>query len=302
MNDYVHNDYDDHACACTCYAMLTHITLWVIFKQFWLRMSLTWGLVLVENLMQALMPLFIGYAIDGLLEGRLDDLFILTIIFLVWEVVAVIRRFYDTRTYGDIRVWLGMKINEKHQNLPVSTQNARLDMSRELVDFLEEGMPGLLTAVVQMVVVLCVLYIFHTWLGYSVIAISILTILVYALFHKRFFNLNRALNLQTEQQVRILEMKKRPKLLAHLTQLRRSEVQISDTEAISFGLIFMLQALFIITNLWVAAQIPNVTAGKIFSIVSYSWEYVEAAIILPMALQNLSRLQEITHRINKLDA
>ncbi|MFC3119789.1 hypothetical protein ACFOHS_21805 [Jhaorihella thermophila] len=35
-----------------------------------------------------------------------------------------------------------------------------------------------------------------------------------------------------------------------------------------------------------------------FSIVTYSWDFVEGALILPATLQSLSRLSEVTARIN----
>ena len=61
----------------------------------------------------------------------------------------------------------------------------------------------------------------------------------------------------------------------------------------------MLQIAFIVHNLYVGAQLPGVTAGTIFSIATYSWEYVEAALLLPIALQDWSRLSEITSRLNR---
>jgi len=35
--------------------------------------------------------------------------------------------------------------------------------------------------------------------------------------------------------------------------------------------------------------------------VSYSWEFVEAAVMLPMTLQSMTRLAEITQRINNAE-
>ncbi len=276
------------------------INLFFILRNFWLRVSVTWLLVLVENALLSIITLFIGFAIDGLLSGKYQKLVVLAAVLLILVVVATLRRFYDTRVYGRIRIKLGSIVNELHQQLPISTQNARLDMSHELVDFLENDIPNLLTALVQMIVVFIVLYHFHFWLGTSVVGVTLLTIGIYSCFHHRFFQLNAVLNAQTEQQVTILGLRNQVSLTQHLNKLRNSKVKISDTEAISFGLIFFVQSLFIIVNLWLSTQfLETKTAGKIFTIISYSWEYVEVAFILPMALQNLSRLQEIIARINK---
>jgi hypothetical protein len=45
-----------------------------------------------------------------------------------------------------------------------------------------------------------------------------------------------------------------------------------------------------------------ISPGTIFSIVSYSWEFVEAAVTFPMALQGWSRLSEIIQRLNPAHA
>ena len=65
-------------------------------------------------------------------------------------VVSVVRRIYDTRVYGTIKVELGLRLLERRQGLGVSVRSARLDMSRELVDFLENEVPLLFTSVIQL--------------------------------------------------------------------------------------------------------------------------------------------------------
>jgi hypothetical protein len=51
-------------------------------------------------------------------------------------------------------------------------------------------------------------------------------------------------------------------------------------------------------NLWFAATQSGATAGQIFSVVTYSFEFVQSVVVLPMVLQSLARLSEITERIN----
>ena len=54
----------------------------------------------------------------------------------------------------------------------------------------------------------------------------------------------------------------------------------------------------VLFNLWFAATTIEITAGRVFAIISYSWEFVEAAIALPATLQGWARLSEIMQRIN----
>ena len=50
-----------------------------------------------------------------------------------------------------------------------------------------------------------------------------------------------------------------------------------------------------------ATGIPGVTAGMIFAILNYSWEFVESGVSLPAVLQQWSRLTEIRERLNRAE-
>jgi ABC-type bacteriocin/lantibiotic exporter with double-glycine peptidase domain len=278
--------------------MQGRIDLINILRNFPGRIALTWGIVIFENILMALVPLLIGLTIDGLLAGRLDELGWMVATLASLGVVAVGRRIYDTRTYGTIRLHLGTELHSRIPDLKVSARSARLDMSREIVDFLEQGAPELITAVIQITASLVILSSFDFKLGLSSIAVLVGMILVYGCFHGRFYKHNANLNEQREKQVDALTSGNRLGIFRHLKALRRHEVSISDTEAVVYGGIFLLQIAFIAANLFLGAAIIDVTAGQIFSIATYSWEYVEAALLLPIALQSWSRLSEIIGRIN----
>jgi formate hydrogenlyase subunit 3/multisubunit Na+/H+ antiporter MnhD subunit len=80
------------------------LTLWTLMCVFHLRMSLTWALTIFETALIALVPLFIGFAIDGLLAQQTSALFQLAGVMAALIVVSVIRRIYDTRIFGTVRV------------------------------------------------------------------------------------------------------------------------------------------------------------------------------------------------------
>ncbi|MEX3008524.1 ABC transporter six-transmembrane domain-containing protein [Hoeflea sp. TYP-13] len=274
------------------------LTIATLLKKFPRPISLTWLLTLCETALTALIPLFIGFAIDGLLSDELNALLRLAAILAGLTAVGVIRRIYDTRVYGTIRVELGKALVGRADSVPVSTLNARLCMSRELVDFLETEVPALMSSSVQLVVAVVVLFSFHSTLSYAALATAVTMITLYFLFHGRFFRLNADHNHQTEKQVSVLEANSPEGLLSHLNVLRRIEIRLSDTEAYVYGAIFTVLLGFIIFNLWFASTHIETTVGTIFSIISYSWEFVESALVLPITLQGWSRLSEIMKRIN----
>lgn len=274
------------------------LTISTLLRSFPWRVTVTWGMTLAETALMALIPLFIGFAIDGLLSGSLNELFHLGVLFAVLIAVAVSRRLYDTRVYSMIRVELGRAQTARGTDLPISALNAQIGMGRELVQFLEETLPMVMAGLTQLIIAVIVLFAFSPLLAVSAGLAALGALIVYAFFHRRFFRLNGDLNQQTEQQVGVLDRRNLRAMAVHLKRLRRAEVRISDSEAMLYGLIFVMLLALILFNIWYATTALTATTGAIFSIISYSWDFVDGAITLPATLQHWSRLSEIMDRIN----
>lgn len=264
------------------------------------KSSVTLNLLLLtfEIALMALVPLFIGFAIDDLLEQKMDDLFILISVLISLVVVSIARRYYDTRAYGKIRVDVQKEVVSRNSGLVTSVLNARLEMARELVDFLEENVAEILNGAVQFVVSLIVLYFLNPMLAGAAFIAATAMLIIYSFFHKGFYLLNRTYNEQTERQVKILDKRTSNTLKVHFNRLMKLEVKLSDREALLYGSVFIVLLSMVVFNLWYSTLHGAISAGTIFSIVSYSWEFVEAAVVLPVTLQSLTRLAEITDRIN----
>ncbi|MEM1052256.1 MAG: ABC transporter six-transmembrane domain-containing protein [Pseudomonadota bacterium] len=281
--------------------MLTgrRLSIGTLLQVFWPKISVTWGLVLVETLLLATLPLLLGRSIDGLIADDSAAFWAMIGAMAGLVVVGVARRAYDTRAYGTIRVEFGEATTRHGSQQAVSTTNARLDMSRELVDFLEDEAPLLGIALVHAAVAMVYLLAFHWALGLAAILGAVLSTGLYSLFAKRFFNLNAALNTQTEKQVSVLETKRLSSLREHLNRLRQHRVHLSDLEAIVYGLIFTGLLSMLAFNLWFTTTQTAASAGQVFAVVVYSYEFLESSLTLPMILQSITRLSEITDRINR---
>ncbi len=206
---------------------------------FWTRIALTWCIILAETGLLALIPLVIGLAIDDLLVGKTVSFWQLAGIMALLIGLSVIRRAYDTRVYGAVRVELGKAQVQRASGSEVSTLNARIAMGRELVDFLEDILPEALAAGVQLLVSVAILYTFSPSLALAAAGATLCMILIYAASHHRLYCLNAALNQQTEMQVTLLERRTARPMLSHFLRLRRYEVRLSDAEALLYGAIFI---------------------------------------------------------------
>ncbi|MEM7445339.1 MAG: ABC transporter six-transmembrane domain-containing protein, partial [Pseudomonadota bacterium] len=254
------------------------LSIGTLFRAFWGRISVTWALTIVETTMFALLPLLIGYSIDGLLNGDWTSFSQFLGVLAALLVVSTGRRVYDTRAYGTMRVELGKAQAARSGAEQVSVTNARVLMGRELVDFLEEQAPETMTALIQVVASVVILLSFHGTLALSAGTATVAILVIYGLFAGWFFRLNAGLNERAERQITALESRNSRKIGAHLLGLRRQEVRISDLESLVYGLIFAVLLAMLAFNLWFAATESGATPGQIFSIVTYSYEFVQAAV------------------------
>ena len=209
-----------------------------LFINFKGRMSFTWILVLAETILLALIPLLIGFVIDDLLSDGLGQLLNLVLVMMALLFVAVIKRMHDTRTYGGIGVYLQAEVENRNKWLSISAFNARLGMSEELVEFLEQQVPMVLTSFVQVIAAIIMLATSHSYLSGAAPLCTLSITAVYAIVNFRFSRLNGHLNKQTELQVGTLRIGKPSEIIKHFLHLRIWEIKISDTEAVLYGRIF----------------------------------------------------------------
>ncbi len=276
------------------------LSLASLIRVFWRTISITWGLTILETAMLVALPLLIGQAIDGLLASNWTSFLMLTGTMAALLIVAVCRRIYDTRVYGTMAVEFNTELAGRSKSASLSQLNARLGMGTELVTFLETEAPAVMTAVIQLSAAIFILLSFHVYLAATATVATLSLLLIYAASSGRFFALNRAINQQTERQVAVLTGGSIQALSRHLLAVRRHAVRLSDTEAVVYGLIFLVLLSMLGMNLWFAATQISATPGQIFSIVTYSYELMETAVVLPATLQSLTRLSEITERINSV--
>ncbi|MEM7219723.1 MAG: ABC transporter six-transmembrane domain-containing protein [Pseudomonadota bacterium] len=276
------------------------LTLGSLVHRHGLAVLTTWTLLTIEVALLALIPLFLGNTIDALLiELKIAALTDLASLLFALILAAVGRRAYDTRAYGRMRAELCLTLIERSPEKSVSALNAQIEMGRELADFLEEQTPQLITSVIQLLASLIILFGFGFDLGLAGVISLTLMPACYAAFHNRFYRLNAVLNALAEEQVGVLQASDASRVAALFEHRRKSEVRLSDADSFLYGPVYLALFGLIIANLWSASALPNVTAGAIFAIISYSWEMVESGVQLPVTLQQWARLTEIQQRINR---
>jgi hypothetical protein len=280
---------------------MPEITLKTLVVRFKGRILLTNLLVVVESILGVLVPLFIGLAINDLLDQSLRGVIYLVVLSLSSAAVGSIRRVYDARTYARIYQITApeMVTKEQKRDSSVSKITARTSLLAEIVDFLEWSVPAVVGAVVYLIAILVIIANLNLNVFYASLALLLLILIVYAMTGKINFKFNEHYNDQLEKEVSVLETRDHGLTNNYYRILMQWSIKLADLGTFNY-LIVMLgtTALLVYTPI---ALIKDGIAyyGLVFSAVLYVFEYIAALIELPDHIEQVIRLNEISGRLSE---
>ena len=278
---------------------LNNLNLKSIFLNYKFKITLTLGLVILENILYLFFPLVLGFAINGLIQDNLVWLWALLFLGLGDMLVSAIRRFYDTRLYGKIYEDLtpGVVENEFKKTKKVSQVSARVDMLEELIDYFEETLPEIIGTIISLGGTLSILYFLNLDVFTLALIVMFLVMGIYRITKNKTSRLHTALNDTKETQVDIVKHNSRKKTKTFSNKLMRCYINLSDLEMINYAVSFTLLITLICGSLYLIVQGGLKDYGAIFSIVLYLFNFLEDVTDMPVFYQNYIRLNEIMSRL-----
>ncbi len=280
---------------------MPEITLKTLVIRFKWRILLTNLLVFLESILGVLIPLFIGLAINDLLDGSLRGVIYLIVLSLSSVVVGSIRRVYDTRTYSSIYQIVApeMVANEQQKDSSVSKVIARTSLLDEIVEFLEWSVPAVVGAGVYLIAVLVIIASLNLNVFFASLALLLLTLIVYATTGKLNFKLNERYNDELEHEVNVLESRDHSLIRNYYRTLMQWNIKLADLGTFNY-LIVMLGTTALLVYTPIAVIKGGVEYyGLVFSAVLYVFEFIAALIELPDHIQQVIRLNEISSRLSE---
>ncbi len=265
------------------------------------RFALTMLLVVLEAAGWILFPLVIGRAIDAVLSDTLRGLIELGVLGTVTMAIAIVRRLVDSRAYARIYTTLGQEMVVDAAEHSTSTKTARLGMLKEIVEFFENSLPELVNSALGLVGTVLILSVLNLPVFIGCLAVSLVTVTIYALTGKLTTRYHEGLNDEHERQVDAVDSGDPVRVARHIRRLMRWNIRLSDLEAANFGInwVFMLGLLvFAVT----AAAQSTAEYGAVFAIVMYVFQFIESMLALPFYYQQWLRLREISGRLAMVGA
>lgn len=276
-----------------------------IFRKFRWRISGTFLMVFAEAVLDLLYPLLIGLAVNDVLQQQYTGLFYLGILGLASLTIGSLRRFYDTRVYSGIyqQITPEMIAKGQQQQLPTSTLSARANLLTEFVEFLENEIPQIIVVGIGMVGTILLLASLNWQIMVGCLGLFTLVLVVYAITGYRQYQYHGEYNSLLENQVSVIQSMKLAGIKSHFGNLMQMNIKLSDLETWNYMVIWLGAIVLFIASPLLAVQgaesSEQMNYGTILSIILYVFEFIEKVVMLPLFIQQLIRLKEISNRINR---
>jgi len=260
----------------------------------------TYTLTILENICTLAYPALTGRAVDDLVKRELTGLVLLVAVWLLHLALSVARQRIDTRVfmglYAEIASHLvGVQQAEGHGTSKVS---ARVEMVRDIVGFFEKEVPAMFHNAVAVIGSLAMLFTYDVDAGLIAMAVLLPMGLVNAWYWQRALRLNRGINNQIEREVDDIESGRAFRIRRHFFLLRRWRVMLSDSEAWTWGATELATIVALVFILIDFTQSPAFTAGAIYAVLAYIYDYLEGLNQVPTVVNNIARLRDVRARLS----
>ncbi|MEB3320923.1 MAG: ABC transporter six-transmembrane domain-containing protein [Cyanobium sp.] len=259
----------------------------------------TYSLTLLENLCMLAYPALTGWAVDGLLKGSYRGLSALIAVWLVHLVTAFVRQRFDTRVFMGLYARLAVGTVAEQQRLGHGTSivSARVEMMRDMVGFFEADVPAMFSQVVTVVGSLVMLFTYDLQAGLIAMAVLLPMGLVNAWYWRRALRLHRGLNDQIEREIEDIEAARPLRLRRHFGRVRRWHVQLSDSESWTWTVTELATIVALVLLLIDFTRSASFSAGAIYAVLAYVFDYLEGLDSAPALVNNVARLRDIRARL-----
>jgi hypothetical protein len=273
-----------------------------IIRSYPLKISTTYGLFNLENLLRVAQPFALGRAIDDLLAiaPSFGGLALMAGLYLAHLLISSLRQMYDTRVFTTIYTELATRLvlGQRGDGVDISSVAARSVMSREFVDFLERSVPLSMRSIYSLVGALVMLALYDRMLVPICLMLVLPMAIINSIYANITFNYSSRLHDELEREVEVIGSCTRDEVYDHYGRIARWRIKLSDSEAINTGVseIFILGVMA--ASLVRSCELPT-AAGSIFGVFRYTMMFIMGMDGVPMIVQQGSRLMDIGRRINR---
>jgi ABC-type multidrug transport system fused ATPase/permease subunit len=252
-----------------------------------------------ENLCMLAYPTLTGRAVDQLLQRRYEGLAWLVGVWLLHLVLSFTRQRLDTRVFMGLYAAVASHMVGAQQagGQALSTVSARVDMVRDVVGFFEKEVPMVLHNLLAVVGSLTMLFVYDRDAGFIAMAVLLPMGVVNAWYWRRAVRLNQGIHNQIEREVQDIASASPFRVRRHFLLLRRWRIKLSDAESWTWAVTELALMGALVWILVDFTQSPAFTAGAVYAVLAYVYDYLEGLNQVPTVVNSLARLKDVRRRL-----
>lgn len=259
-------------------------------------------LFIAESVLLLSYPLVLGKTIDKIIESQYYYVINLILVLGGFMTTAYFRRIYDTKVFTTIYRKTVLKyINKEIKNgKDTSVINARSNMLRSIVDFLEVDFPYIFHAVFSIFGAVIIIMINYN----LIIGIFVGLFIIPILFTSRYFSKKLSIKYSQandlyEMDVNILDTCEERYIRHHFINKNLLQIKISAIDAKNNLSNELINYSLIILSLIMFTIFESVTVGAIMSLYQYILRFTNGAFMIPSLTIRYVNLKDIISRISK---
>jgi ABC transporter transmembrane region len=269
-----------------------------LFAKYRLRMSGTYALLSIEEILMVLLPAFIGAAIDGALSGNYWALGHLQLALLVLIVAGFFRRRYDSAMYSAIYANSAIQLTND-ANLFRDERRALITHTRwlrELINFFERDVPNAVRHLFSFFgSALMLAWYYWPLLGLAVL-LALLVGAMTARYGKHAGRMNRLLNRFALNEPRLILQSNMSGSTSNFLRERGWRIRLSNAESWTFAWLWLAATIPIGLAIYLSAKAQH-PPGQIFAQLSYLLAFIGSLEGLPLLAEQWSKMQDIVRRL-----
>ena len=271
-----------------------------IFNSNKLWIAFTYAVLTVEETLISFIPLFLGLALDSMLEGSSGHMWLYVSVIVTSLSISVLRRLWDTRFY--VSIWSRLasdRINTMIiKGIDRSKIVSRTHMLIEYTRFYEYSLPMALTAGIDMAISLGMLFYFMPKVSVAIVIILSLALLSQYLMVLAQQRVDNEKQLTSEAMNEILMHDESPEVTKHLKQQGRWMIRSSDLDAYAYGVhetLANVAEIIVIMTLVLSAY----TTGEIMINLTYVYKLFTRANCVGTCFLHLKILENYSKFLNE---
>jgi ABC-type multidrug transport system fused ATPase/permease subunit len=212
-----------------------------------------------------------------------------------------VRQRFDTRVFMGLYAAIAthIAVSQQDQGHGTSKVSARVEMVRDVVDFFEHEVPAIVHNLLAIVGSLGMLFVYDVDAGWIAMAVLLPMGLINGWYWQKALRLNRGINNQIEREVDAINAGRRFAIDRHFRLLRRWKVKLSDTESWTWAVTELATMAALVVILMDFTRSPNFTAGAVYAVLAYVYDYLEGLNDVPTVVNNLARLRDVRSRLRE---